>query len=130
MAGKIIADTIETGAGADIPTSYVVNGSAKAWIDIPSGQASINASFNVSSLDDDGVGDGGVNFTSSMTSSLYAWTSGTDDNNRTTNMLTADITRGTKSSSSYDFNSVEINATVNRTDSDFDNFHIIMGDLA
>lgn len=30
MAGKIIADTIETGAGADISTSYVVNGSAKS----------------------------------------------------------------------------------------------------
>ena len=56
MAGKIIADTIETGAGADISTSYVVNGSAKAWVNF-NGQGTIAARdrFNLSSLSDYGT---------------------------------------------------------------------------
>ncbi len=55
MAGKIIADTIETGAGADISTSYVVNGSAKAYAHLDL-DAVLDKSFNVSSATDDGTG--------------------------------------------------------------------------
>jgi hypothetical protein len=68
MAGKIIADTLETGAGADIATSYVVNGSAKAWVDILSG-GSIGDSLNVASFTDNGVGDYTQNFTSALNNS-------------------------------------------------------------
>jgi len=71
MAGKIIADTLETGAGADIPTSYVVNGSAKAWVDILSG-GSIGDSLNVASFTDNGVGDYTQNFTSALNNSNYS----------------------------------------------------------
>ena len=71
MAGKIIADTIETGAGADISTSYVVNGSAKAWVDILSG-GSIGDSLNVASFTDNGVGDYTQNFTSALNNSNYS----------------------------------------------------------
>ena len=57
MAGKIIADTLETGAGADIATSYVVNGSAKAWVNFNgTGTQAIRDSFNVSSIADNGTG--------------------------------------------------------------------------
>ena len=75
MAGKIIADTIETGAGADISTSYVVNGSAKVWGFLEwSGGLSAEGSLNVSSVSDDGNGDFGINFTSSMADAHYAYT--------------------------------------------------------
>ena len=58
MAGKIIADTLETGAGADIATSYVVNGSAKAWVHFNASTGTPNAqgSLNLSSITDSGVG--------------------------------------------------------------------------
>ena len=46
MAGKMIADTLETGAGADIATSYVVNGSSKFWININTSTFTVAASFN------------------------------------------------------------------------------------
>ncbi len=73
MAGKIIADTIETGAGADIPTSYVVNGSAKAWVNFNgTGTIAARSSAGVSSLADDGTGDYTVNFTNAMLNSNYA----------------------------------------------------------
>ena len=73
MAGKIIADTLETGAGADIATSYVVDGSAKAWADIDmTGTASLDNSSNGSSITDNGVGDVTFTFTSSLSNPNYA----------------------------------------------------------
>ena len=70
MAGKIIADTLETGAGADIPTSYVVNGSAKAWM--YETHAVVSDSLNVSSATDGGSGDTVMNFSSAMGNANYA----------------------------------------------------------
>ena len=77
MAGKIIADTIETGAGADISTSYVVNGSAKAWAAIDPNV--IDESFNIASLTDQAGGDFDYNFTSLFTNVDYS-TSGSKQN--------------------------------------------------
>lgn len=57
MAGKIIADTIETGAGADISTSYVVNGSAKVTGNLqPDGSSNSAVALNISSVTDGGTG--------------------------------------------------------------------------
>ena len=58
MAGKIIADTLETGAGADISTSYVVNGSAKAWVNFNArGTLAVQDSLNYTSVTDNQQGD-------------------------------------------------------------------------
>lgn len=51
-------DTVETG--------YVVNGSAKAWVNTNSGGAAIS-SLNVASITDNSTGDYTVNFTNSFT---------------------------------------------------------------
>ena len=111
-------------------TSYVVNGSAKAWINIPSGQASILDSLNVSSLDDDGVGDGGVNLTSSMANTNYIITSGVNDSGSSTAIFGHDLTNNTQATTGYDFNSFYVNASSNRTDYDMQTFGMIHGDLA
>ena len=74
MAGKIIADTLETGAGSDIATSYVVNGSAKAWVNFDgtaSGAASRD-SFNVSSMTDNSTGNHTVTNTNALSDSNYS----------------------------------------------------------
>jgi len=55
-------DTVETG--------YVVNGSAKAWSEFTT-SVSINDSFNVASMSDNGVGDYQTNLTNSMASTAY-----------------------------------------------------------
>ena len=50
-----------------VGTSYVVNGSAKAWVNfVGAGTISARDSFNVASLTDNGTGDYSVNYTSSM----------------------------------------------------------------
>jgi len=72
MAGKIIADTIETGAGADIPTSYVVNGSAKAWANLTgTGTIALNDSLNIGSTTDNGTGRYDFSFTTSFANANY-----------------------------------------------------------
>ena len=54
-----------------VATTFVTNGSAKAWADIASA-GSLDDSFNVSSLGDDGTGDRSVNLTSAMGSVNFA----------------------------------------------------------
>ena len=56
-----------------VGTSYVVNGSAKAWVNF-NGQGTIAArdSFNVASLTDNGTGDYSINFSNNMSNANYA----------------------------------------------------------
>ena len=63
-----------------VGTSYVVNGSAKAWsqVDQQSGHT-INDSFNVSSVSDDGVGKQTSTFTSSFDNSNYIFQGTSED---------------------------------------------------
>jgi hypothetical protein len=58
-------DTVETG--------YVVNGSAKAWVNFNGlGTISINDSFNISSATDNGTGNYDVTFSNSFSSVSYS----------------------------------------------------------
>ena len=80
MAGKIIADTLETGAGADIATSYVVNGSAKAWVNFNgTGTIAERDSLNLSSLTDNGTGDYTVTMSNGMNNTNYCLSGASGD---------------------------------------------------
>lgn len=62
----------QTGSSS-VPSETVINGSAKAWVNF-NGESTvaIRASFNVSSITDNGTGDYTVNFTNAMTDANYA----------------------------------------------------------
>jgi len=67
MAGTIIADTLTHSTAGSVTTDYVVNGSAKAWVNFNgTGTIAARDSFNVTSLDDNGTGNYDVNFTNAM----------------------------------------------------------------
>ena len=70
--GIIKADTLTHSTEGSVNTKYAVSGSAKAWAHIAAGGASLSDSFNSSSLDDDGTGEYGLNFTSAMGSANYS----------------------------------------------------------
>jgi hypothetical protein len=62
----------QTGS-ASVPSDTVINGSAKAWVNFNgTGTVAIRASFNVSSITDNGVGNYTVNFTNAMPDVNYA----------------------------------------------------------
>ena len=72
------SDSVNTGTETSIDTSYIFNGVAKAWVtfDGTASGATIGDSFNVSSSDDDGTGDYGVNFSNAMGNANYSCTFG------------------------------------------------------
>lgn len=56
-----------------VGTSYVLNGSAKAWIYFDGGNNVIKDSLNFSSFTDNSTGNYNVNLTNSMASTSYCW---------------------------------------------------------
>lgn len=67
-------DTLSNTAGSKtVPMATVVDGSAKAWVNFNgTGTVAIRASFNVSSITDNGVGDYTVNFTTALPDANYS----------------------------------------------------------
>jgi hypothetical protein len=72
MAGKIVASTINDDTGV-LATQNGMTGIAKAWVNFDgTGTVAIRASFNVSSITDNGTGDYTVNFTTAMPNANYS----------------------------------------------------------
>lgn len=67
----IIASNISDGT-TSVASTYVVNGSAKAWVQLNGSTFAVADSFNVSSADDNGTGDYDINYTTSMNNNAYA----------------------------------------------------------
>ena len=60
-------------SGTSTSVENVLNGTAKAWVNFNgTGTVAIRASYNVSSITDNGTGDYTVNFTSAMVDANYA----------------------------------------------------------
>ena len=71
MAGKIIADTLEHSTAGSVTTDYVVNGSAKAWLNM-NASVTLQDSLNISSMTDNATGNFSSNFSNSFGNAYYA----------------------------------------------------------
>jgi hypothetical protein len=77
MAGTITAASLDSGASATAPL-FKANGTqigtlCRAWVNFNGeGTVAIRASFNVSSITDNGTGDYTVNFTNAMPDANYS----------------------------------------------------------
>ena len=122
------ADTIQsTGGGAATLTKQHA---AKLWAAVTAAGA-LSDSFNVSSHDDDGTGDGGVNFTSNMDgAATYSISMGVDDAGSSSPIYVVNLTQGTQASGAFDYESAFANSSHDRTNSDAVRFVSIHGDLA
>ena len=74
MASELRVNTLKDAAGNNsIATSFVANGSAKAWANFNgSGTLAVRDSFNVASVSDNGTGLYSVDFSSAMSNGNYA----------------------------------------------------------
>jgi hypothetical protein len=74
MAGTIVADTIQNGAGTSTSMTNAITGSAKAWANFNSigGTIVIRASYNVSSITFNSTGYFTVNLTTALADTNYA----------------------------------------------------------
>ena len=67
----IVTSNVSDGT-LSIPTTFVTNGSAKAWVNFDgTGTISLLKSLNVSSIVDNGTGEYTTNFSSSFADTLY-----------------------------------------------------------
>ena len=118
------SDSKNTGTNKTLDTSFVYNGSAKVWIKFDmSSSFTTEDSFNVSSLDDDGSGAFGLNFSNNMSNANYPApaSAGEDNANVLTNF-------GTVSTSSMDGQTrqTQANSAIDKAN----NSVCILGDLA
>ena len=82
MAGTIVADTIQDGAGNSTSMDNAIYGSAKAWVNFNGvTTATIRASYNVSSVVRNSTGNYTVNFTNTLADANYVITSTLSNNN-------------------------------------------------
>ena len=74
MAGTIVADTIQDGAGNSTSMDNAIYGSAKAWGNFNSngGTISIRASYNISSITYNSTGYFTVNLTNALADANYS----------------------------------------------------------
>jgi hypothetical protein len=73
MAGTIAADTLTHSTAGSIATNYVVEGSAKAWVNFNTNTStSVLDSFNTASLTDNGTGDTTQTFTNAMNNANFS----------------------------------------------------------
>ena len=84
MAGTIVADTIQDGAGNSTSMDNAIYGSAKAWVNFNgTGTVAIRTSYNVSSITRNGTGDYTVNFTTAMPNANYVVSGSANDTGAT-----------------------------------------------
>ena len=70
----LVAQTISNGT-VSTSSANVISGSAKAWVNFNgTGTVAIRASYNVSSITDNGTGNYTINFTNAMSDTNYATT--------------------------------------------------------
>ena len=130
--GTLKADTLTHSTAGSLATNYVVEGSSKAWADINNSGSDLRDSLNFSSIDDDGTGNYGRNYTNSMASANYsANMTLTFDHSSTNNARTCAIEG--KTTSSLEVNSAYVQGTTTyfiAYDIETNGSVIVHGDLA
>jgi hypothetical protein len=77
MAGTIVADTIQDGAGNSTSMDNAIYGSAKAWVNFNGNvTASIRTSYNFSSITRNSLGNYTFAFTNALTDANYCMVTG------------------------------------------------------
>jgi hypothetical protein len=123
--GKIKADTLEHSTAGSLDTSYVVNGSAKAWNSV-AGQASTD-SLNVTSVTDVSTGQLEDNFTNNFAEATYSSPACAGGGSNVQTFLATNWYDSAKYTTSLSRTGAYLNAT-GYTDTDF--YVARFGDLA
>ena len=111
-------------------TQNTVQGLSKAWFHVALDGASISDSFNISSHDDDGSGDGGIHISNDMGSANYSVQLSSDDGATSSAIVTIEVTKDAQAAGNFDYETAFVNSSTNRTNSDITRFGAIFGDLA
>jgi len=101
----LVAQTISNGT-VSTSSANVIQGSAKAWVNFNgTGTVAIRASYNVSSITDNGTGDYTVNFTNAFADANYAVTASGGQSTESPPLSGVSIGCRALATSSFRFNS-------------------------
>ena len=131
LKGVSSASSISVVAEGGSTTTNLKQGLVKCWSHISADGASILDSFNVSSHDDDGTGDGGIHINNDMSSANYVIQLTVDHGDSTSSVNSVEVTNGTQAAGSFDYENNYVNsASDNRTAFNVDRYIAVLGDLA
>ena len=131
LKGVSSASSISVVAEGGSTTTNLQQGLAKCWLLVAADGASILDSFNVSSHDDDGTGDGGIHINNDMSSANYVVQLTVDDGGAGSSVNVIEVTNGTQAAGSFDYENNYVNsASDNRTAFNVDRYIAVLGDLA
>ena len=138
MASQLKVDTITgvttagsvavTGEG-NSTTTNLQQGLAKAFCHWNSTTTIANG-FNISSIDDDGTGDGGIHFTTDMANANYSIQLTVDHGGAGSSVNSVEVTDGTQAAGSFDYTNNYVNSVENRVAFNVDRYIAVFGDLA
>ena len=130
---NLVVSNISDGT-TSVGTGYVVNGSAKAWVNFNgAGTVAVRDSINLSSLTDNGTGDYTINFTNTLANANYNSTmSCGEDYTGNSGLRVANALSDTaRTASAIRMSTSVCSSTVNRTSLDDNTVSAtIHGDLA
>jgi hypothetical protein len=116
--------------GEGTATTSLQQGLVKCWSHISADGASILDSFNVSSHDDDGTGDGGIHINNDMSSANYVIQLTVDHGGAGSSVNSVEVTDGTQAAGSFDYTNNYVNSGENRVAFNVDRYIAVLGDLA
>ena len=130
LTGVSTAGSIDIVAEGNSTTTDLQQGLSKAWATKQQDGTAILDSFNISSLDDDGTGDYGLNFTNNFGNTNYVPLSQMFGGIGAGNSFGRHVTCETANTSSAEFLNFFGDATTNATFTDWTANHSFHGDLA
>ena len=133
MAGKIIADQIEHSTAGSLDTSYVVNGSAKAWASFDQGATGhpvyTDSSLNPASTTDVAAGVTKLAFINSFSNATYGISGATQsqDTAGVSFSVWGYSTTSSQQTTTSDFHTNFRNSAGTNTDSDYTAYQVVGG---
>ena len=135
LTGTSTAGSILVTGEGNSTTTNLQQGLAKAWANVTNATPTINDSFNIASITDNGTGDHTLNFTNAMGNANYAYPADVKYNATSTAVFSAggvDSSSINQATSGVRINTIYVNSSSNRTDYDSNmQFYVVVhGDLA
>ena len=135
LTGTSTAGSILVTGEGNSTTTNLQQGLAKAWANVTNATPTINDSFNIASITDNGTGDHTLNFTNSMGNANYAYPADVKYKATSTAVFSAggvDSSSINQATSGVRINTIYVTPSSSRTDYDSNmQFYVVVhGDLA
>ena len=135
LTGTSTAGSILVTGEGNSTTTNLQQGLAKAWANVTNATPTINDSFNIASITDNGTGDHTLNFTNAMGNANYAYPADVKYNATSTAVFSAggvDSSSINQATSGVRINTIYVTPSSSRTDYDSNmQFYVVVhGDLA